>query len=1035
MTPARSGSAQPVARRVLGRVLMLMCAVVPSVALSALRSEVLDDFRDATPWQASASDQVRAALRRDGDGSLCLDYDFAGVSGYAVMRRALPMDWPAHFDLRARLKGRGAVNDLQFKLVDASGDNVWWVNRPATRMPVMLTETLFRQRHFSFAWGPATDRQLRRTQFVEFVIAAGPEGGRGSLCVAQLALKARAPDPATWPEPVVVRHGTSTHFDFGLAREFNGVALTWPAGAQGLDYTLQASDDGRAWRTLRTVRGSDGGLDMLFLPEQEARHLRVVGQSGAHRPQLALKSAADWPDFNRVLAAQAAALPRGELPRAFLGQQNYWTLVGVDGGGQRSALLSEDGALEIGRGGFSLEPSVRLDDGTRVTWADVQTTHRLPEGALPLPVVQWQHPAFTLQVQAGADGPRAHPQLLGRYTLHNPGPQPRRVTLELALRPWQVNPPQQFLSTPGGASPVAQLRWDGRALAVNDRAPLHFTAPPQAVAARSYDGGQGLQALQAALRPAAQAFMLKDPQQHASALLQWPLTLAPGETRTIGLVAPLGERAATPATPAQLQARFDAAAAHWRERLGRVTLQLPGADGALIAHTLATSLAHMLMSRDGPALRPGTRSYARTWIRDGAMMVAGLLRLGEVDAAREFTDWYAGFVFDSGKVPCCVDQRGADPVVENDSHGQYLYAVAEVLRHTGDGAWAARHWPTVQRVMGWMEALRQSERTAANRTPQRAHLFGLMPPSISHEGYSDKPAYSYWDDFWALRGYKDAVQLARSAGDETAAARWAAWRDEFETELAASIEATARHWGISFIAGAADRGDFDATSTTMALNPAQAAVPPARLAATFERYWQEMSARTEGLKTGRSRYKDYTPYELRNVGALARLGQPERAHAMLDFFFGDQRPAGWNQWAEVVLPDAREVRFLGDMPHAWVSSDYVRSALDLLAYDEEREHRLILGAGLKAAWLQQGDVVLRGLSTPYGRLDLGLSRSASGWTLDLPRPLQGLSGGAHLRWPEGLALPRAMHQGRELAWRGRELALPEAPVRIELVRE
>lgn len=995
-----------------------------------LRSEVLDDFRDTTPWQASTSDQVRASLRRDTDGSLCLDYDFAGVSGYAVMRRALPMDWPSRFDLTAKLKGSGATNDLQFKLVDASGDNVWWVTRPDTRLAARLTETKFRHRHIQFAWGPAADKSLRRTQFVEFVIAAGRDGGKGALCVAGLSLQERAPDPQPLPQARVASAPGRTSVDFGLPREFNGVALHWPAGATSLDYELQASDDGRAWRTLRRVRGSDGGLDALFLPESEARHLRVVLRRGQARPQLTLKTAADWPDFNRVLSTLAADAPRGELPRAFLGQQNYWTLVGVDGGGQRSALISEDGALEIGRGGWSLEPTVQLEDGRRVTWADVTVTHTLRDSRLPLPAVQWSHADFTLDVEAAADGPRDAPQLLGRYTLHNRSAWAQRLTLQIALRPWQVNPPQQFLSTPGGTSPVKRLRWDGQGLAVNSHPALRFTTAPQTTAALPFDGGLGLAGLQAAQRPAASSFDLRDPQAHASALLAWSFTLAPGASQTVGVVAPLGPAAASTVTPEQLQARFDAAAAHWRERLSRVTLQLPG-DGARIADTLATSLAHMLMSRDGPALRPGTRSYARTWIRDGAMMVAGLLRLGEADAAREFTDWYAGFVFESGKVPCCVDQRGADPVVENDSHGQYLYAVAEVLRHTRDASWASKHWPTVQRVVAWMEALRQSERGAANRTPERAHYFGLMPPSISHEGYSDKPAYSNWDNFWALRGYKDAVQLAQRGGHAAEAARWAGWRDEFERELATSIEATAQHWNIDFIAGAADRGDFDATSTTMALNPAQALLPRARLDATFERYWLEMNARSEGRRA----YKDYTPYELRTVGALARLGQPARAHAMLDFFFKDQRPAGWNQWAEVVLPDAREPRFLGDMPHAWVSSDYIRSALDLLAWDDEREHSLVLGAGLRAAWLQQGDVVLRGLSTPYGRLDWSLRRTPSGWQLDLPSKMSGLQGGARLRWPEDLPLPRALHAGRALAWQGRELPLPAAPAQIELVHE
>ena len=48
---------------------------------------VLADARDAGAWKAIASEQVAAVLRRNADGSLCLEYDFHSVSGYAVMRR------------------------------------------------------------------------------------------------------------------------------------------------------------------------------------------------------------------------------------------------------------------------------------------------------------------------------------------------------------------------------------------------------------------------------------------------------------------------------------------------------------------------------------------------------------------------------------------------------------------------------------------------------------------------------------------------------------------------------------------------------------------------------------------------------------------------------------------------------------------------------------------------------------------------------------------------------------------------------------
>jgi hypothetical protein len=598
----------------------------------------------------------------------------------------------------------------------------------------------------------------------------------------------------------------------------------------------------------------------------------------------------------------------------------------------------------------------------------------------------------------------------------------------LALRPWQVNPPQQFLATPGGVSPIGQLSWDGREVRVNGRDALRFAQTPTVVRGARFDAGVGLHAL-AQAPPLRQ---LADPQALASGLIEFRLVLAPGASHRIGWVSSQDGSEGGTVDGWVLERRFEAVAAHWRQRLNQVQLRVP-AQAQQIADTLRTSLAHILMSRDGAALRPGTRSYARSWVRDGAMMVEGLLKLGEVQAAREFVDWYAPHVFASGKVPCCVDARGADPVAENDSHGQYLFAVAELWRHTQDLTLLQRHWPVIERVTRHMEGLRQSERSDANRKPDRARFFGLMPPSISHEGYSDKPAYSYWDDFWALRGYKDAVLMATALGHGEQAQQWGEWRDEFQREFMASIAVTARHYGLDHIAGAADRGDFDATSSTIALNPVQAqdALPPGMLERTFERYWQSSLARAQGTRAS----PDYTPYELRSVGALVHLGRSEQAHAMLDFFFKDQRPQGWNQWAEVVLPDARQPRFLGDMPHAWVSSDFIRSALDLFAYEREAEQSLVLGAGLRLEWLEGPGVALQGLSTAYGRLGYTLARSAGGegWTLNIQPGLRDVPGGLRLLWPGDAAPPQASHRGQVLRWSGRELPIPADATQVRLI--
>src|SRR5690606_6384985 len=107
---------------------------------------------------------------------------------------------------------------------------------------------------------------------------------------------------------------------------------------------------------------------------------------------------------------------------------------------------------------------------------------------------------------------------------------------------------------------------------------------------------------------------------------------------------------------------------------------------------------------------------------------------------------------------------------------------------------------------------------------------------------------------------------------------------------------------------------------------------------------------------------------------FVRLGWRERAHEALAFFFADQQPPGWNQWAEVVSRTPRKPFFLGDLPHAWVASDYVRSALDLFAYSREIDQSLVIAAGIPASWLDGQGVTIDGLRTPYGELGYTLRR-------------------------------------------------------------
>jgi hypothetical protein len=1015
-------------------VLLAVLLVHPAMAQALPSPRILDGFDDISAWKAVGSDSVTASLRQvDGPvgKALCLDYDFNGVSGYAVARRELPMDYPDNYEYTLQLRGNGPRNNLEFKFGDASGDNVWWVNRPDYPLPAAWTPLKLKKRHIVFAWGPTDDKRLRRSQTFELTISAGKGGGRGEACIDQLGFRELPPDDLPLPRPLAgpwrapPGHQVLT-VDLGRQREFGGLTLRWSAGLQASRYRIALSDDGCDWREARSVTQGNGGNDPIALPESEARYIRLQLEDGPGAgyalADLVVEPLAFAATGNDFLRSIASAAPRGWYPRGFSGEQPYWTIVGIDGGVEQG-LLGEDGAIELARGGFSIEPFV-LVDGKLVGWADVEATQSLQDGYLPIPSVQWQHGDLRLSITAFAQGTPQHSQLLARYRLANTGSSARDYTLALAVRPLQVNPPSQFLSTRGGVSRIHALAVEGGQVVVDGKPRLFALQAPDAVFATPFDAGMAVEHLASGDLPRSR--QASDDTGLASGALLFRMRLQPGESREIDWIAPLSGAfdAGGGFDPQVAQA---AVAQDWRGKLDRVRIRVP-AQGQRIVDTLHTALAHMLISRTGSRLQPGTRSYARAWIRDGAMISEGLLRLGREEVATDFLRWYAPYQFDSGKVPCCVDDRGSDPVPENDSQGELVYAVAEAYRYTGDRELLAAMWPHVEAAVRYMDQLRLGERSEANRALDPA-FYGLMPASISHEGYSAKPMHSYWDDFWALRGYKDAVQVAQWLGKDAEAQRFAASRDQFRADLYASIMIATRQRGIDFIPGSAELGDFDPTSTTIALAPGgeQERLPQALLHATFERYWQEFTARRDG----RREWDAYTPYELRTIGSFVRMGWRDRAQQALDFFFRDQQPPAWNQWAEVVSRTPRKPFFLGDLPHAWVASDYVRSALDLFAYGRDGDDALVLAAGIPPAWMAGKGIVVEGLRTPHGVLGYSLSRQ--GRTLRLR-----IEAGSHppggfvLPWPYPGAPGLASIDGKPAQWQDGQLRIASAPALVEI---
>jgi hypothetical protein len=1043
----------------------------------------------AEGWSLLAARGASAALAVE-EGALRLDFDFRAGGGWASARKEVSLALPANYVFSFRVRGTGSVrNELQLKLVDPSGANVWWWRQRGFEPPDAWQRIVVRRPRIAFAWGPAGGGAPRRVGSLELAIAV-EEGGQGTLWIDDLHLEEREPpsrqpvrpevsassqrpghepalavdrDPATgWRnDPADLRPWLG--LDFGRPREFGGLVIDWEPGAHASAYRVELSEDGAEWVEAYRAEAAHGGRDYLYLPDSEARAIRLVlergagvgdgdgadgdGEGGAGGVEGRAAGGAAYGirwigiaplEFsaspNRFMERLARESPRGTYPRYLLGEQTHWAVVGADGD-DAEGLLSDDGMLEVGREAFSIEPFLWVD-GRAYAWSDVFASASLADGELPIPRVTWQVDGLALRITAFADGPPGASTLVARYRVENAGRARRRGRLLLAIRPFQVSPPWQSLNLEGGVARIHRIEREGAAVRVDGSRTVVPLAPASDFgAARSEEGPLSRFVAAGEVPPSPR---VDDPLGFASAVLAFDLDLAPGRHEEVSIAVPLHEATPPPApaasrrdAAARVADRLDAARAAWRARLGGFALELPPA-GRPLAESVRASLGWILVNRDGPRLQPGSRCYERSWIRDGSITSSALLEYGFAEEARAFVRWYAPFQLEDGRVPCCVDRRGADLVPEHDSHGQLVWAVMEIFRHTQDRAFLAELWPRVVRAVEAIERLRAERLGPAFDAPAQRAFRGLLPESISHEGYAARPVHSYWDDFFALRGVRDAAAAAVVLGDGERALRFAAQRDALRADLAASIRATIAAHGLDTVPASVELADFDPNSTTIALAPAgeREILPADALARTYERYWEEFERR----RAGESEAEAYTPYEVRNAEAFLLLGAPERAHAILDFLVDDQRPRAWRQWPEIAWRERNAPRFVGDLPHGWVASSFLRAVRRLFADERERDAALVLAAGVPEAWVDTAPGVrVAGLSTHYGTLAYAMRADGPDRVrVELARGLAVPPGGIEIRSPRARRLRAAHLNGRRVVHEPTYVVVRELPASVVL---
>lgn len=1015
--------------------------VYPSSIIFA-QSAYLDEFENTNGWEYIMSDGVDLNLKVEEGltgNAIRFDYDFTKGTGYGGIQKWFPIDLPENYEFTFWVKAESPENNFEIKFIDRSGDNVWWVNNRNFKFPSEWTKIKIKKRHIGFAWGPIEDRDLNRIDRIEFTVASFV-GGKGTLWIDDLRFEPLPPETDNYPKPVVtpsstlkrsdinsiqdgktdtywISKGTSNQsviFDFLTRREYGGLQIEWHSDFIPKKFDVLISDDGTNWQRAYSVQLNLSDVSFIRLPEAESRYLKLdlkesINPKGFGVGEVKILDIKSSLTINDFLIYSAKNSQPGNYPRYFLEQASYWTVTGVNND-TKEAMINEDGMVEVDKNLFSIEPLVMMGDSI-YNWCNVKLSQSMSfpfdKGELNFtPSVSWGFDDIEFATGVIASGEaNSNSKLLIGYYFRNNSLQKKEFDFYLLLRPFQVNPYYQFLNLAGGAGKIGSLK-EVKAGSKIDVDGKIITSLRQydSFNAYSFDDGNPLDLIRKGIRSNKTSVI--DNSQLASGVIKYTISLEPNESTKFYLLSPFHKQdIENDINSSEVDQLFNESNHFWKEKIDHIKFSLPKSADRIV-NIYKSNLYYILVNRDNVGIQPGSRSYERSWIRDGSLTSSALLKSGIVQEVKDFINWYTQHQYESGKVPCVVDFRGPDPVPEHDSHGQLIYLIREYFNFTQDTVFLREKNLYVLKAVDYIEYLisqRSTDHFKNGNDSIRAY-FGLVPESISHEGYSEKPMHSYWDNFFIMKGLKDAADIQKILGEEGDYGRISKIRDTFRENLYISIDLAMKTRGIDYIPGCVELGDFDATSTTVALTPCNEYnnLPRPQVYNTFNQYYQFFKDRRDGKRD----WVNYTPYEVRLIGSFIFLDQPQRAHELIEFFLNDRRPQGWNHWAEVVWNNYRTPRFIGDMPHTWVGSDFINAIRSMFVYENEYDQTLVLAAALYQDWIDAEEgMSIENLPTYYGDISYSIKKEKNSYKLSITGELNLPSNGILIKNFNGSKLP------------------------------
>lgn len=451
------------------------------------------------------------------------------------------------------------------------------------------------------------------------------------------------------------------------------------------------------------------------------------------------------------------------------------------------------------------------------------------------------------------------------------------------------------------------------------------------------------------------------------------VVLAPGETREVAILLDRFARAATPdADPAASRRALEDVQAWWRSHgPSRDVVEVPDASMQRMVDSCVRNIFQARDLRNGlPSFHVGPTIYRGLFLVDGAFMLELATILDRVDEARAGIAYLQGF-----ELP-----EGGFNVIDtyHKENGIAIFAIVRHARLTDDPAWLRTKWPTIRGCVRRIQALRRM-------TPKGAPNEGLLPAGAFCDGgvfNNGRPFADYSNPAWCLTGLKWAAEAAAWIGETGDEEEWQAEYDDFREAFrrAAEKDLVDDGKGNRYLPTVQGNGDGHTPPRGQwafchSVYPGGIYEPGDPIALGNLAMLQDATVEGVVLDTGWMPGGLWPYFSSFLAHALQWMGEGEKVPQILVDFANHSSPT--LVWREEQKPQGQGYEEVGDMPHNWASTEFLRMIVHMLQIDRGDELHLL--EGFSEAWSAPGlRTRLRGVRTPFGRIDLAVEGGDAG---------------------------------------------------------